>query len=261
MSAPMVIAGRAGAREVGMSTSRTRDSREITKIISGPAEDVFAIEESIFNDGAVSVQTVQQPGSCLATLTARFPFSITGIPGGGGENGLITDEVTTQYSSVPIPIKQHGYFSELSIDGIITIDNAIDARADFPAGGDGLDANTKWEEYYLLRRMGVNEFEAKLPVVRYTLRCTPQYTGLLDTNNVGTVYTQAQMANRISNADFFTLAEPQGVYNANAYGYFYTGWRLEAVLSFDVDGNGVLEEVYTWGQYAKQLHTFAFATP
>jgi hypothetical protein len=252
MIGPLIVAGRVGAREVGFTITRTRDGQEIVRTYTGPVADVVALGNSTF-PGASSVQVRQQPGSALATCDVRYAFA-PGDTGGSGQE--ITEEVTCQYSSVPIPIKQHAYFGNLPIDGIITIDNAIAANADFPAGGAGLDADTRWEEYYLLRRLGVNEFEAKLPVVRYTIRCTPQYAGILDTDGVGLLFFREEMLNRISTPKFFNPVEPRDVFLGNAYGYFLTGWRLDAVLSFDTDGNGVLEEVYTWGQFAQQLYSF-----
>lgn len=260
MSSPLIVAGRVGAREVAISSTRSRDGNDIVRTVTGLAEDVFALEASTYFDGASSVNVTQQVGSCLATMTARYAF--TSISDEGGEPGQnIVEELSSQYSNVPIPIKQHSYFSNLNIDGIITIDNAIDSNSDFPAGGDGLNGDTKWEEYYLLRQMGVNEFEAKLPSVRYTIRCSPIYSGILETSKVGKVFTKEQMLARVSAPKFFDVTEPSGVFNANAYGYFYPGWRMDATVSLDNDGRGILEEVYTWGQFAKQLYSFEFSTP
>lgn len=254
----LIVAGAVGARQVGLTIRRSREGREIVSVVTGPAADVFAVEESVWRDGATSVDTVQQPGNALAVLTARY---VVNNGGTASETEIpISEEVSAQYAKTPIPIRQHGYFGDLAIDGIITIDNAIAANEDFPAGGEGITADTRWEEYYLLRRMGVNEFEAELPSVRYTLRCAPQYSGMLETANVGVVFTKQQMLGRISSPRFFNVTEPVDVFNANAYGYFYPGWRLAASVSFDNEGRGVLEETYTWGQFAKQLYTFNFPT-
>lgn len=241
------------------SARRSREGRDIVQTITGPAADVFALEAAMWQGGATEVNTVQQAGSPLAVMTARYVIGAGEVP--EEDDGLISEEVSAQYSKTPIPIRQHAYFGDLNIDGIITIDNAIAANEDFPAGGEGLDSDTRWEEYYLLRRMGVNEFEAELPSVRYTLRVAAQYSGLLETENVGVVFTKAQMLERISTPRFFDVTEPADVFNANAYGYFYPGWRLTAAVSFDNDGRGILEETYTWGQFAKQLYSFNFATP
>jgi hypothetical protein len=255
----LIVAGRAGAREVALTTRRSREGRDIIRTITGPAADVFAIEAAMYAGGATEVNTTQQVGSPLATMVVRYAFANGDTP--EEDTGLISEEVSASYAKTPIPIRQHDYFGDLAIDGIITIDNAIAANEDFPAGGDGITADTRWEEYYLLRRMGVNEFEAELPAVRYTIRCAAQYAGLLETDNVGVVFTKAQMLDRISTPRFFDVTEPADVFNANAYGYFYPGWRLTAAVSFDNDGKGILEETYTWGQFAKQLYAFNFDTP
>ncbi len=248
----LIIAGTTGARQVGLTIRRSREGREIVSVVTGPAPDVFAIEENVWRDGATDVNTVQQPGSALAVLTARYVVNNGGTE---EENEIpISEEVSAQYAKTPIPIRQHKYFAGLDINEVIEIDTAINANEGYPGSSGGVTGETLGEEYYLLRRLGVNEFDAELPSIRYTLRCAPQYAGILETSNVGLIFTKAQMLARISAPRFFDVTEPADVFLANAYQFFFTGWRLTASVSFDNEGRGVLEETYTWGQFAEQLY-------
>ena len=67
----LIVAGRAGAREVALTTRRSREGRDIIRTITGPASDVFAIEAAMYAGGATEFNTTQQPGSPLATMVVK----------------------------------------------------------------------------------------------------------------------------------------------------------------------------------------------
>jgi|GEM_PF-6554865 len=255
MSNQAIIAGTSGPIEYPIRMLiRSQGGKEIERTWIGPAKTMKALFSSI--SGAIEKQLDQQPGSPNATVRARFADFDDDQP-----DEEFAETLSIRFNSVPIPINQHKYFAAMEPEAIAELDKLVEDRSPLNSGnqeilGPDLGTTSLPFQYYWHRRMRIDSFQAKMPVVTHTRTVSTAYPGLLDVTNAGRIFTTAQVSNRVSTPLLFTVPTPD-VFLDNAFGFLGVGWMLDSQLDFLADGSVQLIETYEWGQYSTKTHSAA----
>lgn len=255
MSNQAIVAGSSGAIEYPIRMLiRRQGGKEIERTWMGQAQVMKSLFASI--DNAEEKEIVPTPGSPIATVRARFASFDDGQP-----DEVISETLAIRFNSVPIPINQHGYFATLGIEAIAELDKLIEDRTPLSSGnqeilGPDIGSTSKVFEYYWHRRMRIDSFQAKMPVVTYTRGTSFDYPGSLDVANAGRIFTTSQVSARTSTPLLFTVPTPN-VFLDNAFGFLGVGWMLDSQLEYLADGGVQLIETYEWGQYSTKTHQAA----
>lgn len=257
MSSQAIVAGSAGPIEYPIRmTIRRVGGTEIERTWIGQLQTMKALFSSL--SGYQEKEYIPQPGSPMATVRARF----AGFPDDTPETGEeIGETLSIRFNSVPIPINQHSYFAALGVEAIAELDRLVEEREALSAGdsdliGADIGSTSLVFEYYWHRRMRIDSFIAKLPIVTYTRTVPFDYSGSLDVAGAGQIFTTAQVSDRVITPLLFTVPTPD-IFLDNAFGFLGVGWMLDPQLDYLADGSVQLIETYEWGQYSTKTHESA----
>lgn len=238
--------------------------KEVERTWTGQLDTMFALFNAL--TGYIEKEFLPNPGSPIASVRARFARVQDGQPDDEFE---VAETVSVRFNTVPVPINQHSYFADILGEGnneanmaaIAELDRLIEERSPLSSGdqailGPDIGSTSKVFEYYWHRRMRIDSFQAKMPLLTYTRTVPEDYEGSLEVESAGKIFTTDQVSARTSTPTLFTVPTPD-VFLENAFGFLGVGWMLDAQVDYLADGSVQLVENYEWGQYSLKTHEAA----
>lgn len=237
-----IIAGNPEPIESGFSFTIRKGvgGRERVRTFTGERDSVLARVNSLLAEGAIEVTATQQPGSALASVSARFGQIEDSEP------EVAEETLTIRFNDVPIPIHRHPSFVAITDRRIKQLNELANEKDATPP----TDATELI--YFNLKLRGVDSYKAKLPVVTYVRTVSPSYADGLDLGNVGKIHTTDQVVGLVSSPILFSI--PQNTIAVSSGGNYLVGWQLDASLDRLANGNFQITEVYEFGVWEDDLY-------
>lgn len=236
--------------------------KEVERTWTGHLDTMYALFSSL--TGYLEKEFIPNPGSPNAAVRARYGKFQDGDP-----DEEISETLGIRFNSAPVPINQHSYFADIlgggnneaNMAAIAELDRLIEERSALSSGdpsliGTDTGSTSKVFEYFWHRRMRIDSFIAKLPVVTYTRSVPEDYPGSLEVDQAGKIFTTSQVSSRVSTPLLFTVPTPN-IFLENAFGFLGVGWHLDSQLEYLADGSVQLIETYEWGQYSLKTYQSA----
>jgi hypothetical protein len=253
-----IVAGSSGPIEQQMRVSvRKVGGSEYERTWTGQHGSMKALFSGLAGDGLTEKEFIPTPGSPLAVVRARYARFPGDLP-----DEEISQTLSIRFNSVPIPINQHSYFADIlgggnndaNMAAIAELDRLVEERSPLSSGdasliGTDTGTTSKVFKYYWHRRMRIDSFPAKLPVVTYTRTVAEDYPGSLEVESAGQIFTTDQVSERTFTPLLFVVPTPD-IFLEDTFGMMSTGWQLDSQVDYLADGSVQLVEQYEWGQYS-----------